>query len=154
MSKKNYSIKNILLAFLLLTGFTVVAQDSQISGQVTTDGLPLMGAQVFLKGTAIGTTTDTNGEYIIKNIQSGNYTISVKYLGFLTVTEEITIDKGQSIQKDFVLLEDALNLDGVVVTGTRYAQDRANNPVVVGIIDNKLLNATQSIAISSNTKSF
>ena len=34
------------------------------------------------------------------------------------------------------------------VTGTRNVQDRVNNPVVVGVIDNKLLNATQSVAIS------
>ena len=32
--------------------------------------------------------------------------------------------------------------------GTRYEQDRVNNPVVVNVLDNKLLNATQSIAIS------
>jgi outer membrane receptor for ferrienterochelin and colicins len=36
----------------------------------------------------------------------------------------------------------------VVVSGTRYEQDRVNNPVVVNVLDDKLLNATQSIAIS------
>ncbi|MEO1714015.1 MAG: TonB-dependent receptor, partial [Bacteroidota bacterium] len=42
----------------------------------------------------------------------------------------------------------ALNLEGVVVSGTRYERDRINNPVVVSLVDDKLFNATQSIAIS------
>ncbi|MEL6357550.1 MAG: TonB-dependent receptor, partial [Bacteroidota bacterium] len=39
-------------------------------------------------------------------------------------------------------------MEAVVVSGTRYEQDRVNNPVVVNVVNNKLLNATQSIAIS------
>ena len=52
------------------------------------------------------------------------------------------------MEKNYSLREDVLNLEGVVVSGTRYEQDRKNNPVVVNVLDDKLLNATQSIAIS------
>lgn len=43
---------------------------------------------------------------------------------------------------------DALNLQEVVVSGTRYAYDRSEAPVVVDVVKPKLLNATQSIVLS------
>ena len=57
-----------------------------------------------------------------------------------------------SILKIGVCTEDVLNLESVVISGTRYEQDRVNNPVVVGVIDNTLFTATQSIAISDGLR--
>ncbi|WP_299363422.1 TonB-dependent receptor [Winogradskyella sp.] len=137
---------NLLLTFLTIG--TLQAQTAMVSGKVTAEDNPLAYAEVFLEDTEIGTATDGDGNYLIKNISAGTYTITVKYLGYVTISEKITLSEGQSLKKNFSLQEDALNLDGVVITGTRYSQDRVNNPVVVGVIDAKLFNATQSIAIS------
>ncbi|WP_299523590.1 TonB-dependent receptor [Winogradskyella sp.] len=141
-----YKPLTILATLMFCIAFN--AQNATISGKITAKDNPLTTAEVFLEGTEIGSTTDRDGNYLIKNIPAGTYIITVKYLGYLTISEKITLNEGQSLKKNFSLQEDALNLDGVVITGTRYSQDRVNNPVVVGVIDAKLFNATQSIAIS------
>jgi len=109
---------------------------------------PLAGANIMLNGTTLGASADRNGMFIIERIPAGTYTIEISYLGYLTFSKTVFFKEGESINKNFLLREDALNLEGVVVSGTRYEQDRVNNPVVVNVLDNKLLKATQSIAIS------
>ena len=145
--KKN-TIKPMTALLLLFTCLSASAQTANLSGQITDKDGPLMLANVFLKGTDIGSNTDSEGKFTIRNIPAGTYTVTIKYIGYLTVSEEITLGEGQSLKKDFTLQEDFLNLESVVVSGTRYEQDRVNNPVVVGVIDADLFTATQSIAIS------
>ena len=136
---------------VLLFAFTLIAhaQNATLAGKVSDDtGQPLAAAIVMLEGTNLGGAADQDGKFIIRGIPAGTYTVKVSYLGYLSVSETISFEAGQSVKKSFSLREDALNLDQIVVSGTRYAQDRVNNPVVVNVLDNKLLNATQSIAIS------
>ena len=124
-------------------------QKASLTGKISTQsGEPLPFAVIALDGSAFGTAADEEGNFTIKDIPAGNYTIVVKFLGYLSQSEEITLTAGQALEKSFSLQEDALNLEGVVVSGTRYELERTDNPVVVGVIDNKLFNATQSIAIS------
>ncbi|MEM8585080.1 MAG: TonB-dependent receptor [Bacteroidota bacterium] len=127
---------------------TLRAQTASISGRVYAQGEPVSFATVFLEGTQLNALTDAAGAFAINDIPQGDYTLKVKFLGYLTISEDITLGDNQSLVRDFSLQEDALNLEGVVVSGTRYERDRVNNPVVVGVIDDKLFNATQSIAIS------
>ncbi|MEL7248694.1 MAG: TonB-dependent receptor [Bacteroidota bacterium] len=144
----NYN-KIILSALLLVFAFTVYGQNATLSGKVSElSGEPMGAATIALEGSTLGTITDENGSYTIGNIPPGTYTVKATFLGYLSVSEEITVEEGQSLERNFSLREDALNLEGVVVSGTRYEQDRINNPVVVSLIDDKLFNATQSIAIS------
>lgn len=140
----------VLLALnaLLALCTTAQAQRASLSGTVSTKEAPLAAVSVVLKGTQLGALTSSEGTYRIQGIPAGTYTLQVKFLGYQTISQEITLTDGQALEKNFTLKEDALNLEGVAVTGTRYERDRINNPVVVSIIDNKLFNATQSIAIS------
>lgn len=137
----------VALSFLMIC-FSTHAQTASLSGKVTSKDGPMVLATVALEGTELAITTDSEGAYRINNIPAGTYTVKVMFLSYLTISEEITISEGQALKKDFTLQEDVLNLEGVVVSGTRYEQDRVNAPVVVGVIDDKLFNAIQSIAIS------
>lgn len=140
----------ITLSFLLLV-FTlaVQGQNAALSGKVSTDsGEPLGAASIALEGTSYGTTASQDGTFIIKDIPEGTYQVKVFFLGYLSTSEIVSLQAGKNMEMNFSLQEDALNMETVVVSGTRYEQDRVNNPVVVNLVDNKLLNATQSIAIS------
>ncbi|MEL6141766.1 MAG: TonB-dependent receptor, partial [Bacteroidota bacterium] len=129
--------------------FAVQAQNATLSGRVSNQsGEPLGAASIGLEGTYIGTTTDKGGNFFIGEIPAGTYTIKVSFIGYLSVSEEVSFETGQVVERDFSLSADVLNMEAVVVSGTRYEQDRVNNPVVVNVVNNKLLNATQSIAIS------
>jgi len=72
----------------------------------------------------------------------------VKAVGYRTHTVAINLQQDQRVALEIEVMEDLLNLEEVVVSGTRYQYDRGNAPVVVNVLDNKLLKATQSIALS------
>ena len=61
-----------LIVFLFLAGTQFCfAQRREVSGRVTdaSDGSPVAGATVIIKGTDMGTATDANGRYTLKNVQ-------------------------------------------------------------------------------------
>lgn len=82
-----------------------------VTGVVTTDGLPLPGASILVKGTSRGAQTDFNGKYELE-IAQGEILI-FSYVGF--TPQEIAYAGQASI--DVVLVEDANALGEVVVTG-------------------------------------
>lgn len=57
--------------------------DQSVSGVITNEsGEPLSGANVLLEELDIGTATGPNGEFNINNIEPGNYTLSVSFIGY------------------------------------------------------------------------
>lgn len=91
-----------------------VTQDLTIKGTVISadDGLPVPAANVIVKGTTDGTTTDFDGNYTI-NVPSGNTVLIFSSIGF--TSQEITVGTNNTIN---VSLEtDVSELDEVVVVG-------------------------------------
>jgi len=97
----------------LIVGLSVGAQDINVSGTVVskTDGMPLPGVAVVIKGTLTGTVTDVNGKYTI-NVP-GN---AVLVFSFMSMeTQEIEIKSRKVIN---VILKDvAFDLGEVIVVG-------------------------------------
>jgi TonB-linked SusC/RagA family outer membrane protein len=104
---------SIALLLCLVSG--AFAQNIRLTGKVTqkSDGQPLPGASVMLKGTTNGAVTDVSGNYSLSIPQSGG-TIVVTFLGMKAVEKTVT-DAGVV---NFVLEDDAANaLNEVVVVG-------------------------------------
>lgn len=144
-------MKKLVLFFILLIIVTsgLIAQDkATISGSVNTNDEVLPFATIQLVGTTLGTTADQTGKFTLTNVPSGEQTVMVRSMGYQTHSQKITVKVGERINLNINLKPDNLQLNEVVVSGSRYEQDRLNAPVVVGVIGNKLFNATQSIAIS------
>ena len=102
-----------MIALLLLAGISVAsASPVTVSGTVTqaSDGEPLIGVSVLVKGTSQGTATDIDGNYVIK-VEKGA-TLVFSYVG--CQTREIVVD---SEHLDVALLDNAEVLDEVVVVG-------------------------------------
>lgn len=102
-----------ILMLLALTVFTVNSQTLSVSGTVIdTEGEPMIGANVIIKGTTTGVATDVDGKYTLKNVPS-NATLRVSYIGYQT--QEIAV-KGQSVI-DVTLQPESAMLDEVVAIG-------------------------------------
>ncbi|MFC4096182.1 SusC/RagA family TonB-linked outer membrane protein [Euzebyella saccharophila] len=85
---------------------------STITGTVKdTNGVPLAGASVVVKGTTRGTTTDFDGNFSIQ--AAGNAVLGVSYIGYKTA--EISVNNQSTI--NVTLEEDSALLDEVVVVG-------------------------------------
>jgi len=131
--RKNYSKKYVLLcAFLMLSVFAF-AQSGGIKGKVIDEtNLPIPGSSVTIDGTSLGATTDPNGDYVITGLKAGNYTVTVKFLGYNTATKTVTV--GNSVVTvDFALKAQNTALNEVVVVGygTQRKKDLTGSVVSV-----------------------
>ena len=129
-------ITMVLSLFLLLISTPLLAQQRDISGNITDgSGQPLPGANVLVKGTTTGSQSDFDGNYIIA-ANTGDVLI-FSYLGF--TTQSITIGTQSTI--DVALQEDTALLDEVVVTGYG-SQTRATLTTSVSKLDTKILESS------------
>lgn len=105
----------VLFLTALLMSCHVMAQQNHVTGTITdgNDGSPIIGANVLVKGTAVGTISDLNGGFSV-NLPSGRNVLVVSCIGYKT--QELTIKPGQKTVS-IVLREDTELLDEVVVVG-------------------------------------
>ena len=101
-----------LLSAALLFPMAVSAQTDKIQGTIVseTDGQPLIGVVVRVKGTASGTVTDIDGHYQLK--VNPKDVVEFSCIGYKTVTQ-----KGKTGTFDFKMEEDTNMLDEVVAIG-------------------------------------
>ncbi len=115
------------LALLLALAPPVLAQTTgSVLGRVTSagDAQPVVGAQVFLVGTGLGTLTGAEGRFNIPNVTPGTYTLRVERIGSRTSEQQVTVRAGEQTTVTVTLTIEALGLDEIVVTGTAGAARR------------------------------
>ena len=109
-------------------------QQLKVSGKVTDEtGRPLQGVTVLVKGTTLGTLTDTDGKYSLNNVPQ-NATLVFSFVGM--TTQEIATDG--KLQVDVMLKQVAVGLEEVVVTGYS-SQKKKDITGAVDVVDMKSL---------------
>lgn len=103
----------VFLFFVLIFSSLQVFAQSEISGVIKDEkGETVIGATVKVKGTGIGTITDFNGAYTLKDVPADAKVLEVSYVGMQTQDVPISGSKA-----DVVLKEVAKELTDFVVTG-------------------------------------
>lgn len=114
----------ILLTLILLLGFKIQAQDCSLSirGKIIhlENNEPIEAAYVWVIEAEEGAVSDQNGNFTIKNLCRGNYTVTIQYLGHKTITDSIKLES-TTFSKTYRLEEEAVGLQGVEVHGHRDA---------------------------------
>ena len=122
--------KGVVISFLLVSAFMI---GQTISGKITTaDGEEIPYANVYLKKTKIGTSSNQNGFYELNNIPKEKYTLIISSIGFKTKAIKITIASDKKRTKNITLLEDD-SLDEIVISGTLRPVTKANSPVPIEV---------------------
>ena len=86
--------------FLALIAFNGHSQKGTISGTITdkdSNNSALPFANVLIKGTSVGTTSDENGKYSLQ-VDAGSYVIEFSFLGYETVEKTIKIKAGENLK--------------------------------------------------------
>lgn len=110
----------VLIAFLLTTIVNAQETTGSIAGKLTDremNGEPLPFANVTIKGTSKGTTSDYDGLYVLDKIEPGTYTVVFSFIGYETLeipNVQVVADKITEINTD--LGASAASLDEVVIT--------------------------------------
>ena len=117
----SYVIKNNQIALSAEKRVNVAQQTRKVQGTVVDDlGVPVIGANVSVKGTTNGTITDMDGNFLLE--VPNNAILEITYIGYRP--QEIAI-KGQT-RVDIKLAEDTQKLDEVVVVG--YGTQKKKRP--------------------------
>ncbi len=109
----------ILIALLILQTEMFSQQTGNIYGKITdkSDNEELIGANVLVVGTTLGASSDIDGNFNIKGLNEGSYTIKISYISYNSVTvENIFVKSGSSIKVDVSLESTTTELQEVLIT--------------------------------------
>ena len=120
-----------------------------VTGNITTtDHKPAAYVSVVLKGTNKYSITDENGNFTLKNIKEGVYTLEISMVGLTALEKPVEIKKDQETIITIALEEDAQQLAAVTIVARRTLNDK---PVSIGKISIDPMDLPQSIATISQT---
>ena len=82
-------------------------------------GEPLVGANVVINGTTIGSATDVNGKYYIASVNSGIYNVKVAYIGYETTSVNLEIKAKHIANLNVPLTQSDFAVEEIVITGNK-----------------------------------
>jgi outer membrane receptor protein involved in Fe transport len=113
--------KIVCIAFIALSQLLIAQDKGTLMGLLTdkeanNESLPF--ANVFIKGTNTGATTDFDGNYSFK-IPAGTHVVSFSFLGYKTVEKTFTIQAGETLTLNQVMsAEEGVGLDEIIIKST------------------------------------
>jgi hypothetical protein len=119
----NFSgLRNYCILFISLISFPLFSQNGSISGKITDKKTNevLIGVNVIIQGTTIGSATDLNGDYKIQSVKPGTYNLVISYISYKTkVVEKIKVEAGIDTKIIEAIEEDMIVVNDVVITGKK-----------------------------------
>jgi iron complex outermembrane receptor protein len=111
--------RNTLIA-VIVSAQSLYAQTGSVKGTVfdSESKQTLSGASISIAGTTLGTTTVSDGTFIIENVPAGRVVISATYVGYNPFRTEVEVADGKSIETTIFLDPVAIPLLPVIVTAT------------------------------------
>ncbi len=128
------------IVILILSSTFLWAQNGTISGIVTDakTSETIIGANVVIQGTQVGSPTDLEGKFTIANVKPGTYTLVISFITYKThLIPDVVVESGNRTDVQVNLQEDATELTEVVVTGTR--QINTDVSLISAIKESKLV---------------
>ncbi len=145
MTRKSYILS---LLFSLSTGW-LFAQNGAIKGFVSTaDGKPAEWVTISLQGSDKAAMTGKRGQYQLRNIAPGTYTITASSVGLEGQEQSVTIEQDETVTVDFQLKESAAQLQEVVIP---VRQGDKVNTIVAKMPLKNLENAQVYNSVSTET---
>ncbi len=147
-------IKYIVSIFILLQVFTINAQESKgtIAGKILDKEYneePLAFANVIIKGTTKGTTSDMDGFYVLDNLDPGTYSVEFSYTGYEIITiENVEVVSGKVTEINTSMSATAATLEEVTITTVA----RRDSEVALLLDQKGAVNIKQSIGTDELTR--
>jgi iron complex outermembrane receptor protein len=143
--KKQQAMGSLLKRLVLSASFLTAslapatmfgAEPGVLRGRVVdkTDGEGVIGASVVIPGTNIGTSTDINGNYVLRNVPASASKVTVSIVGYAPITQPVKVGEGQTATMNFSLGQTTIMASEVVVGAALYKQDRLDIPVTTNVI--------------------
>lgn len=140
MSKKIRLVNIVCIMLLFLSAATVQASandviaNTTVSGQIfDSEGIPLPGVNVVVKGTIVGTPTDSEGRFELTVRQDPPLTLQFSAVGFQAQELEVTTNDRSGIM--ITMIEQTIYGNDVVVSASRVEESIIDAPVTIEKMD-------------------
>ena len=119
-SRAKGALGALTAAILIAAPGLSAQQGGTVTGRISDSqtGLPIGAVQVFIPNLDLGGLTQQNGRYLLQNIPAGTHELNLARIGYRTMAQQVTVGAGQVFEQNFAMVEEALALDEIVVTGT------------------------------------
>jgi outer membrane receptor for ferrienterochelin and colicins len=148
--------KKYCLAVLFTIGFLsgiLSGQTGQIHGKVVDENnQPVFGVNVIVKGTVLGSATNSDGVFTIRQVPSGNLTLEVYYIGYKELQLEVDIEQAEYDVGTIKLTPSAISSEPIVVTASKYEQRTQDISVSMATLSKKDLSYRNSITVGDALK--
>ncbi|PWJ43186.1 TonB-dependent receptor [Sediminitomix flava] len=141
-----------LLLFLLIS-LTAFGEKSpiKIKGHITSGKEHIAFASVSINEGQLGTHSDDTGHFVLELEKGKEYKIEISMVGYQSIVKHITADKSGELH--FNLKKDLLELNEVIVSSSRRAQNRKETPAVVNVVGKELF-ASSNFKVASEGLNF
>ncbi len=115
-------ILNIIICLVLLTSVLMAGTYGKITGRVINaeNDEPLVGTNIMVQGTGLGSFTDNNGYFVILNVPPASYNVIASMVGYTRmIVEGVTVHIDLTTKVNMTLTEEVIGLDEVVVTAEK-----------------------------------
>jgi iron complex outermembrane receptor protein len=137
-----------LIVFFALISTIMFSQTASIVGKVkTSNGNSLESINIKVKKSSIATITDSDGDYEIKNLKSGNINLVISAVGF--ENQEISVvtkENEVTIVPEVFLIEMTNQLQSVEVTGRKKSSYKNDNTFSATKLEMRVIDVPQSIS--------
>ena len=136
-------LRSIFIVLHILFLCNLAIGQTTIKGEILdeSDGEPLIGANVLVKGTSSGATTDYDGRFVVKTDQNYPLVLQITYLGY--TEKEIELLEEQEIVA-ITLQENSIVTDVIEVTGQRISEKQKAAPLTIESMDLLAIKETPS----------
>ncbi|GAA5029791.1 TonB-dependent receptor [Marivirga lumbricoides] len=141
---ENQHLPRITLLVMLfsLFAFSLEAQTTKsvISGTVKdSNGEVIPFSTIVIEKLELGTVADFEGNFILENVPTGYHLLTIRSIGYTTLTEKISVKENENTQLHFTLTKDLQELKEVQVRGKSEATKIREQSYAVSSIDTKPL---------------
>ena len=119
----------LFLVTVLLISSIAYSQKGNLTGFVkdASNGDPLVGANVFIVGTSLGTAANEEGFYKLSDLDEGMYLVRAEYIGYVMMEDSVVITVDSDVNLDFMLNYTTIEGEEVTVTAQAKGQMDAIN---------------------------
>jgi len=145
-----FSFWLLVMVSWLVVYFADAQEKGSVSGYVFNSETKekIVGANISIEGTVLGTTTNADGHFVIRNLPAQKYNLICSMIGFKRkVVEEVFVKENEDVSVEIYLEPLPVQTQPVVVTASKREQSISEIPVALSVVDEKLLMQRNSVAV-------
>jgi outer membrane receptor for ferrienterochelin and colicins len=149
------SISKFYILFLLLFSLNSFDAISQIAikGTVTYKSKPIEFARVSIYSLSKHMLTNANGSFHFSELPVGTHIIECSAIGLRSIFDTINIDNmTKDLELSMIFSQEIMELDAIVVTGTKTFKRKTNSNVIVNVISGESLEELQSCNLAEGLR--